>query len=290
VATWRVALADASAKLGNPMDARRLVEVVIGQENAYHRLMDDTASASELARLQALVQRRAAGEPLQHVLGGWGFRTLDVTVDRRALVPRPETEIVTEHALLELDRLSLLWPGESMTAVDLGTGSGVIALSLAAERPGLRVLAVDRSRDALDLAAENKARLARDVAARVDLLEGDWFAALPATYARSLALVVANPPYLSEAEWQQLDAVVRDYDPREALVAGPTGLEAITRIVNESPAWIRPGGALVIEIAPHQARAALSFVDKCGHDYAAATIERDLSERDRVLVARLASQ
>src|SRR5438067_6735971 len=141
--TWRRLLDDATARLGDRNDARRIVEEASGYEGTELVLQwDRHASALTHSRFREMVDRRAGGEPLQYVLGRWGFRTLDVHVDRRVLIPRPETEVVVEHALRLIDELS------ARTAVDLGTGSGVIAMSLAAERSELSVWATDASTDA----------------------------------------------------------------------------------------------------------------------------------------------
>ncbi len=138
-----------------------------------------------------MVERRASGEPLQYVLGRWGFRTLDVHVDRRVLIPRPETEVVVDRALRAVDDLS------ATTVVDLGTGSGVIAMSLVAERTTLSVWATDVSPDALAVATANLAGLGR-AASGVRVVEGEWFDALPAELKGAIEVVVGNPPYVAE--------------------------------------------------------------------------------------------
>src|SRR5438105_5970876 len=141
-----------------------------------------------------MVARRAAGEPLQYVLGRWAFRTLDLMVDRRVLIPRPETEQVVEVALAEARRL------HARIAADLGTGSGAIALSLAAELPGVDVWATDVSADALAVARANLAGIGTFAAARVRIQEGDWFGALPPELRGRLDIVVSNPPYIGDDE------------------------------------------------------------------------------------------
>ena len=172
------------------------------------------------------------------MLGHWGFRTLDVVVDRRVLVPRPETESLVSVALAEIETLRGLRPGREVLAVDLGTGSGVIALSLVAERSSLRVIATDNDKAALDVARANLSRISSDAAARVELRHGDWYLALPRDILGRVDLIVANPPYLAAHEWAKLDPTVRDFDPFEALVAGPSGLEAIEAIVAGASAWL----------------------------------------------------
>jgi release factor glutamine methyltransferase len=286
-ATWRRLLDGAAESLGDRVDARWIIEVVAGVPLA--RLLaglDELAPPGAAEQVSVLVERRRSGEPLQHVVGRWGFRRLDVAVDGRALVPRPETELLVELALTELDRFAALGTASGLVAVDLGTGSGVIALSLAAEREGLEVFGVDRSEAALGLARENLGCLDARARRRVTFLEGDWFSPLPVGLAGHLALVVSNPPYLAAGEWPALEAVVRDHDPYEALVAGPTGLEAIERLVAESPRWLAPGGSLVIEIAPHQREAVLGHVADIGPAFSSASVTDDLAGRPRALVAR----
>jgi release factor glutamine methyltransferase len=225
-----------------------------------------------------MLERRAAGEPLQYVLGRWGFRRLDLFVDRRVLIPRPETEVVTEVALAELDRVG------GRLAVDLGTGSGAIALSVALERPRVEVLATDASADALAVASANLAGIGRP-GARVRLLEGSWFDALPPSARGQVDLVVSNPPYVAESD--ALPDVVRAWEPVDALVSGPTGLEAIEVIVAGAPTWLRPGGALVVELAPHQADRALALAAAAG--LTDARVEPDLAGHPRVLVCTTTS-
>ena len=266
------------------MEARWLLEEVTGDQ---HPSGQPTARAR--ARFEALVERRAAGEPLQYVLGRWGFRTLDLMVDRRVLIPRPETEQVVEIALRVLDELGDPGePGDPHVAVDLGTGSGAIALSLAAERPGLEVWATDSSADALAVATANLAGLGGHAAARVRTAQGDWWTALPQHLQGRVDLLVSNPPYIATAELAELDPTVTGHEPRTALEAGPTGLEAIRRILSGADPWLRPTAAVVLEIAPHQADPAAALAREAG--LADVSIHQDLTGRDRALVARRASR
>jgi release factor glutamine methyltransferase len=291
-ATWRRLLSEADASLGDRLEARRIVEHAGGLTAAnLYACLDEIVPIVVAEQIRAMVVRRQSGEPLQHVLGRWGFRGLDIAVDGRALVPRPETELLVDHALVEWDRIAT-HDGAPCGgyAADLGTGSGVIALSLAAERELLEVFAVDRSRAALDLVRENLGALPAAARSRVHVLEGTWFSSLPPRLIGNLAIVVSNPPYLAADEWPILDPVVRDHDPHEALVAGVTGLEAIAQLVSEAPAWLAPGGALVVEIAPHQRAAVLALVAEAGRAYGSATVADDLAGRPRVLVARRAAR
>ncbi len=259
-------------------EVRWIIERANGRTGAEQAsTLDDAVDPRHASAVAAMVERRERGEPLQYVLGRWGFRTLDLYVDRRALIPRPETEVVAGlavDALAALDR-----PG---VAVDLGTGTGAIALSMAAERwPDVEVWATDASPDALAVARANLAGLGRR-AAVVRLVEGDWFAALPEELRGRVDVVVSNPPYVpADAD---LPAAVADWEPRDALVPGPTGLEAIERIVAEAPDWLAPGGVLVVEIGDDQGAAASALARRAG--LVDPAIHPDLAGRDRALVAR----
>jgi release factor glutamine methyltransferase len=282
--TWRALLADATARVG-AADARWIVAEAAGYDGgelAVH--LDDACTRREVAHFDAMLARREAGEPLQYVLGHWAFRTLDLMVDRRVLIPRPETEWVVELALREARAIAAsLPPGEPLLVADLGTGSGAIALSMAVEA-GAEVWATDASPDALAVARANVAGTGGPAATRVRLLEGDWYAALPEGLAGLLHVVVSNPPYVAAGE--ALPAEVADWEPRSALVAGPVGLEAIAVIVAGAPRWLRPDGVLVVEIAPHQATAVMSMAAEAG--FARAAVHPDLAGRPRVLVAHRA--
>ncbi len=216
--------------------------------------LDDVADARHAAAFDEMVQRRAAGEPLQYVLGQWGFRTLDLYVDPRVLIPRPETEVV---AGLAIDAVP---PGGRV--VDLGTGSGAIALSIAAERwPDVEVWATDASADALVVARANTAGLGRRGGV-VRLAEGDWFDALPGELHRGFDVVVANPPYVPDGAL--VARQVRDHEPHLALFGGDDGLGHVRRIVAEAPTWLRPGGTLVVEIGDDQGDAVLDLAQRGG--------------------------
>ena len=296
--TWRQLRRETAEAIVDPVEARWLLEEASGFDGTrLLRELDSEAPAGAAARLGSLVRRRRSGEPLQHVLGHWGFRNLDVVVDSRVLVPRPETETVVTFALSEVDRLRALAPGPEtplpgaqvqpagaeVLVVDLGTGSGVIALSLAAERDAVRVVGTDRDPAALEVATANLSRIPIEAAARVKLCQGDWYHALPVELAGRITLIVANPPYLAEDEWAGLDEAVRGFDPYEALVAGPSGLEAIETVVTGAPAWLARRGALVVEIAPDQAGRVLEMARGAG--FPTASVEHDLAGRPRVLVA-----
>ncbi len=235
--------------------------------------LDEPVTEREVRFVDQMVARRAAGEPLQYVLGRWGFRTLDLLVDRRVLIPRPETEVV---AGLAIDRVP---PGGLL--VDLGTGSGAIALAAAAERwPDIEVWATDVSTDALAVARANLAGLGRR-AGVVRLVEGDGYDALPDELRGRVDVIVSNPPYVAAAD--ALPSEVADWEPRLALVPGATGLEAIEAIVAGAREWLSPTGALVVEIGETQAEAVVVLAVAAG--LTDVQVVPDLAGRPRALVA-----
>lgn len=271
----------ARAGLTSPhVDARRIVERAAGLEpSEYHRCLNDAATRRTVGFFDLMVARREQGEPLQYVVGRWSFRALELLVDSRVLIPRPETEVVVDHGLREARRIG------ARTAVDLGTGSGAIALSLAVELgPPVEVWATDVSADALAVARANLAGVGR-AATRVRMVEGDWFAALPSDLMGAVDLIVSNPPYVAEGD--DLPSEVADWEPRHALIPGPSGLEAIERIVAGAPAWLARPGALVVELAPAQAERAVELARAAGFDD--ARVEPDLAGRPRALIATVAA-
>ncbi len=292
--TWEELHRSAVAALPDPREARWVIEEASGERLA---AVGGPVPEKAALRVSEMLRRRLAGEPLQYVLGSWSFRTLDLMVDRRVLIPRPETEQVVEAALAEIDRLrtdssrpntDASRPNtdagrERLTVVDLGTGSGAIALSLAAERPHVNVWAVDRSPDAVAVARANLAGLAGSAATRVRVVEGDWWGGLPAELAGHIDLLVSNPPYISSGEMAELDPQVRDWEPRMALEAGQRGTEAIEAILSEAGEWLAERAAAVIELAPHQAPEAEHLARQAGF---VAEVRADLAGRPRTLVAR----
>ena len=246
----------------------------------YHSGLDEVASPGPAGHFEEMVRRRQRGEPLQYVLGVWGFRSLDLFVDHRVLIPRPETEVVVDVALSELRRLEAARP----VVVDLGTGSGAIALSVATEVPRADVWATDESRPALAVARANLAGVGR-AGTRVSLAEGSWFGALPPTLRGRVQLVVSNPPYVAEGEVADLPPEVARWEPLGALVGGPTGFEQVETIVATAPRWLARPGALVVELAPHQAQRAVATAYE--HGFLEVQVRPDLSGRLRALVARV---
>ena len=280
-------------------EARRIVAAAAGCDDAgWHAVLSTAATRRGVAAFDAMLARRVAGEPLQYVLGSWGFRTLDLFVDSRVLIPRPETETVVGCALDELrrraDQLAEAGEGSSqpgapppgaegpamLLAADLGCGSGAIGLSLAAERPDVEVVCTDVSADALAVASANLAGLGRP-ARRVRLAEGSWFEALAQQHRGLFDVIVSNPPYIGVDD--PLAPEVADHEPQVALYSGRTGLEATSTILAGAPGWLAPGGAVVLELADGTAGSVRELAQAAG--LADVTVHRDLAGRDRVLVA-----
>jgi release factor glutamine methyltransferase len=285
VPSWRELMATAREKLAaagcdDPaQEARWLAEQAGGFAAAELVLaMGEPVTERRGTHFHRMLERRLAGEPLQYVLGRWGFRSLDLYLDRRVLIPRPETEALAEAALAECQRL------DARLAVDLGTGSGAIALALAVERVALQVWATDASPEALDVARANLAGLGRP-ATRVRLAEGSWFAALPDELRGRIDVVVSNPPYVMAGEMDELPDEVRGWEPEMALVSGADGLDDIAMIVAEAPAWLARPGALLLEIDPRQAGAVQRLARAAG--FTSVTVWPDLTGRDRIVQARL---
>jgi len=221
---------------------------------------------AEEAQLTRLLDRRAAREPLAYVLGEWGFRRLTLKVDRRVLVPRPETETVVQRCL------ELLRGDEAPAVLDVGTGSGAIALAIADEHPGARVTAIDLSEEALALARENAAGAGLAVGfEQRDLRDG---------LAGRYDLVVSNQPYVSPGEIEALEPEVRDWEPRLATV----GEEQTGLIARAAREVLVPGGALVLEVADGESGRVSALLRELGYEEVRAG--QDLAGRDRVVEGR----
>lgn len=243
------------------------------------RLLD----AAQSARLDGWTRRRADGEPLAYLTGEREFWSLPFTVSPAVLVPRPETELLVERALVAGDAWCAAPPaavpdGHALDALDLGTGSGAVALALAAGRPTWRITAVDRSREALAVARSNAARLAT---AGVTFLEGDWFGPVGA---QRYALIVSNPPYVA-ADDPVLQGDSLRHEPRGALTPGPDALAALHAIIDAAPAHLLPGGALLLEHGATQGGAVRARLAARG--YADIVSHRDPAGHERVTEARL---
>jgi len=227
------------------------------------------------------VRRRAEREPLQYVTGVSDFRRLELAVDSRVLIPRPETETLVERAL-EILREA----GGHPLVVDVGTGSGCIALSLAKEHPEAVVHATDGSGEALQAARENASRLGLE--GLVDFHLGDLLLALPGWMRGKVDLVVSNPPYVRESDFPSLPPEVREHEPHAALVAGPRGTEVHARLVEQSLSWLSPGGRLLMECGEDQVEELCSLLESAG--YAGVRKGKDLTGRPRMVEGRHAGR
>jgi release factor glutamine methyltransferase len=268
--------------------SRLLEEVMCASRSQLIVESDREVTEDQCRQAVELVDSVLAGVPLQHVIGHWTFRTVELAVDHRALIPRPETEILVSVALDELARLGTFRP-LPLRCLDLGTGTGAIALSLVSECPDVRVVATDVSMEALALAGENRSQLSEPLRDRLELRHGDWYGALVAAGGADpvdvpFDLICANPPYLSELEWRDVDPIVRDYDPVQALVAGEVGTEAIELILAAATGHLTSGGSMVIEIGWKQGPDAMRLARAAGAGHVA--VLPDLVGRDRILLAR----
>ena len=288
--SWREVMAETTARLAAVSDvpgveARWIVERASGSEGAeLVAALDEPATRRAMHFHDLMVERRLRGEPLQYVLGRWGFRSLDLLVDHRVLIPRPETEVVAGLAIAELQRRRIAAGDRRLRALDLGTGSGAIGLSIAAECERVEVWLTDRSPDALAVARANLAGLGR-AATRVTIVEGSWFAPLDESLVGSFDVIVSNPPYVATDD--EVEPIVRDWEPHDALHAGEDGLDDLRVLVSGAPRWLVPGGALVLEMDPRQTATVVALADDAG--FVDAEVHRDLAGRDRVVVARTAA-
>ncbi len=234
--------------------------------------------AHQLVAYQSLLDRRAQGEPLPYLTGHIEFYGLDMAVNAHVLIPRPETETLVDLALSKVEGShSILSKVEGRASlVDVGTGSGCIAIALAVHAPQARIMALDLSSGALDVARANAGR--HGVADRITFFQSDLLAALP----KAVDLIVANPPYIAASEWPELPCEVREHEPQLALDGGLDGLDVIRRLLEQAPAHLRPGGALLVEIGVGQGAAAAHLARQL-YPAADVAIQPDLAGRDRVL-------
>ncbi|MBI1264544.1 MAG: peptide chain release factor N(5)-glutamine methyltransferase [Alphaproteobacteria bacterium] len=255
-------------------DARRLMEVASGLDGAsLLARLNAPMPGEEAARFDALLARRAAREPLSHIIGSVGFWTLDLIVTRDVLTPRPDTETVVEAALAAAaDR------NAPLEILDIATGSGAIALALLSELPNARAVATDLSAGALAVARDNAAH--NGLADRIGFIETSWADGVDSRF----DLVVSNPPYIASAVIETLAPEVKDHEPRLALDGGPDGLAPYPHLFAEAKRLLKAGGAAVFEIGYDQGHAALSLARAAG--FGNAALRRDLGGRHRALVFR----
>ena len=258
--------------------AERLLAYVLGCEriDLYTRF-ERPVAPDKLSQYRNLVRRRAAREPIQHLVGSTEFWSLAIRCDGRAMVPRPETELIVQTAL------DLTQGNETPAIADIGTGTGCIAIALASELKEARIVASDISPDALELAAENLE--AHSLAERVPLLEGDLAAPFTARGMNGqFDIVLSNPPYVSELELAQAQPEVRDHDPRIALDGGADGFDVVRRLINETSPLLRPAGFLILELGENQAGAAREMM--VGAGWNAVRTLADGAGIERVIVGR----
>jgi release factor glutamine methyltransferase len=278
VPTWADLLAEGRSLLASPsvapFEAEELLASAAGRPRAFfHARRREEAGADDAARFRALVARRAAGEPLQYLLGEWEFLGRTFRVDPRALIPRGETEAIVEMARAVAP--------EARSILDAGTGSGILAVSIALEWPGARVVAVDRSEGALALARANAAL--HGVSARVSFVASDWLSALAPRPLFDLA--VANPPYVPRVDAPHVEKTVSDHEPHLALFGGDDGLDAVRVLLAELPARLLPGAPFLFEIGYGQAREVSGLVE-ASPDFSLEDLRLDAAGIPRTVLAR----
>jgi release factor glutamine methyltransferase len=256
------------------LDAELLLAFALGKPRSYLRTWPEREpSAEQQAAFAALLVRRRGGEPVAYILGQQGFWSLDLEVAPHTLIPRPDTELLVEAALE-------LLPATPLRALDLGTGTGAIALALASERPGWRVTGVDRVAEAVALAERNRQRLKLDNA---DFRPSQWFGALAG---ERYGLIVSNPPYIAADDRHLGEGDVR-FEPASALVSGADGLDDIRQIIAQAPQHLEPGGWLLLEHGYDQAAAVRELLAAAG--FARVHSRRDLGGHERISLGSLGS-
>mgnify|MGYP001438537039 FL=1 len=262
------------------LEAKWMIEEVSG----ITQLCDykEQAKPIQLKRLNRLIERRVAGEPLQYVLGRWQFRELDLFVDDRVLIPRPETEILVGYALEECkSKKNQLDETRSLNVADLGCGSGAIGLSIAREIQEVSVWCTDVSEGAIAVTRANLAGLGM-VGQKVSISQGSWFEALPQEMLEKFDVIISNPPYISDSE--ELPPEVSEWEPSSSLRSGPLGTEDLSFLLNNSIEWLSAEGLLILELAPMQADVMVEEAKNL--KYREVKLRHDLTGRNRVLMAK----
>ena len=285
--TWGELLREVADVLGDQQEARWLCEHAGGFDSSeFDSALTELVSERSGMALRGMVARRATGEPLQYVMSRWAFRHLDVLVDKRVLIPRPETEVVVDTALAITSKI-FARTKRKIRIADLGTGSGVIGLSLASEMPqgSTAVWLTDVSADALDVARANLAGLGL-LDGEVAVMQGNWFEAFIDSadeLQNSFDLIVSNPPYIAEDD-PSVEPIVRDYEPSLALFAGRDGLDAHREIISRAGAWLASDGWLVLEIGHDQGEVVREMLSL--HNFERLEIRQDYASRDRVALGQ----
>lgn len=253
------------------LDAELLLAHALGKSRSYlHTWPERELEAEQLERYQAMLVRRQAGEPVAYILGQQGFWSLELEVASHTLIPRPDTELLVETVLA-------LLPATPAALLDLGTGTGAIALALASERPGWRLTGVDRVAEAVALAERNRARLNL---ANASFVASHWFSALAG---QRYQLIVSNPPYIAADDRHLAEGDVR-FEPSSALVAGADGLDDIRLIIAQAPEYLEAGGWLLLEHGFDQAAAVRELLSARG--FSAVESRRDLGGHERISLGR----
>jgi len=251
----------------------------LSREGLYMRLNEE-AGDEGAATFQALLQRRLLREPLQYILGRQEFRSLDLHVDHRVLIPRPETELLVEESILVLSSL----PEErSPYVLDLGTGSGALALSLLKERKGILLVATDISGEALAVAKHNARRMG--VLDALMLVRGDLFGPFRLRQEGIFDLIVSNPPYVPRAEVERLPREIRQYEPRMALDGGEDGMDFHRALIRQASEYLRRGGWMLVEVGAGQRKEVESLFSEQGL-FSKVEVRKDFSGIDRVIRAQ----
>lgn len=282
--SWRELLAEVESQLADPNEARWICEHASGCDgDGFRLLLSDHVTVTMARNVHQMMARRLRGEPLQYVMQRWSFRHLDVLVDTRVLIPRPETEQVVEVAL-DLARQIQQRESNPLVIVDLGTGSGVIGLSLASELAlgTAKIWLTDLSQDALHVARANLSGIGR-AAEHVRLVQGNWYGALPMSLRGAVDLIVCNPPYIADGD-PEVASDVYMYEPHVALFGGPDGLNALGEIIATAPEWLVAGGWLVSEIGYRQGDAVSEFFKCAG--FTEVEIINDLAGHPRIARGR----
>lgn len=281
--SWQDMVSRTADLVGDRSTAKWLCEHASGCDGEeFLEIKNELVGERPGLHLDAMVRRYLAGEPLQYVMGRWAFRHLDLMVDSRVLIPRPETELLPEIAMEFLANHKAPY-----VIADLGTGSGAIGLSLLDELPlgSATVWLTDASPDAIDVARANASGTGR-AAAHVKLTVGQWFEAFDVTLHKSFDVIVSNPPYIAEGD-TQVDASVNDWEPHTALFAGADGLDDLRVIIQQAPQWLRTGGLLAVEMGHTQAELVSQLFADAG--FTGVRVHQDLAGHNRFVSGVCAS-
>lgn len=283
--TWREMVKRTQDDVGERTVAQWLCEHASGCDaNEFSDILDELVSERSAQHLQSMLARYAKGEPLQYVMGRWAFRRLDLLVDSRVLIPRPETELLVEHVTrYALQKIRDF--GRGVAIADLGTGSGAVGLSVLHELPfeSAEVWMTDVSEDALHVARANAAGVGRNaVGARFG--HGSWYEALPEDLRGSLDVIVSNPPYIATGDPLVGESVL-NWEPHNALFAGADGLNDLRAVVSGAVHWLVPGGLLAVEMGFTQANVVSQLFESAGFNN--VSVHKDLAGLDRFVTGTL---